>query len=153
MIEIDPPTKRTKESARAAEFATLVGEALQAFASDPAYAASILSDARFLKEIQPDLPVQAADWRRLWADRRNALKAAAASLRPEKKPTSKYRGVCGSWNSLRKPWRAAIGHEGRVLYLGSFATPEEAARAYDQAAVRLRGPHAKLNFPESSSDE
>uniref|UniRef100_A0A1J3IFN8 AP2/ERF domain-containing protein n=1 Tax=Noccaea caerulescens TaxID=107243 RepID=A0A1J3IFN8_NOCCA len=34
------------------------------------------------------------------------------------------------------------------LWLGSYSTPEAAARAYDTAVFYLRGPTAKLNFPE-----
>ncbi|EOA24874.1 hypothetical protein CARUB_v10018162mg [Capsella rubella] len=34
------------------------------------------------------------------------------------------------------------------LWLGSYSTPEAAARAYDTAVFYLRGPTARLNFPE-----
>lgn len=54
-----------------------------------------------------------------------------------------YRGVC----QARRRWKAEI-RAGRVrLRLGSFPTPEDAARAYDLAAVRAFGEFAVLNFP------
>lgn len=34
-------------------------------------------------------------------------------------------------------------------YIGSYATPEEAARAYDKKALELWGDRAVLNFPEN----
>ena len=38
--------------------------------------------------------------------------------------------------------------QGARLWLGTFETAEEAARAYDRSAFSMRGPLAILNFPD-----
>jgi hypothetical protein len=57
---------------------------------------------------------------------------------------SRYKGVSRD----RKRWCAYINRDGRREWLGNFATEEAAAQAYDQAARRLHGDMARLNFPD-----
>lgn len=62
-----------------------------------------------------------------------------------------FKGVNLKKDKLRvKPWVAMIRHESKIHNLGYFYTPEEAARAYDAAAIRLFGDTATLNFPVKS---
>ena len=44
-------------------------------------------------------------------------------------------------------WQAAITVAGKYFYLGLHSTPEDAARAYDVAAVAAFGEYARPNFP------
>lgn len=61
-----------------------------------------------------------------------------------KNNTSGFRGVS---LAERGRWAAAITHSGKYRFLGTFDTAEEAARAFDAAALELRGRSAELNFP------
>ncbi|PWZ55649.1 Ethylene-responsive transcription factor WRI1 [Zea mays] len=59
---------------------------------------------------------------------------------------SKYRGVARHHHNGR--WEARIGRVlgNKYLYLGTYATQEEAAVAYDMAAIEHRGFNAVTNF-------
>ncbi|XP_019193806.1 PREDICTED: AP2-like ethylene-responsive transcription factor PLT2 isoform X2 [Ipomoea nil] len=63
-----------------------------------------------------------------------------------------YRGVTRHHQHGR--WQARIGRVAgnKDLYLGTFSTQEEAAEAYDIAAIRFRGLNAVTNFEISRYD-
>lgn len=50
--------------------------------------------------------------------------------------------------SRKKPWLARIAMDGKDRYLGVYATPKEAAIAYDRGARELFGEFAFTNFSE-----
>jgi hypothetical protein len=64
-----------------------------------------------------------------------------------KQQSSRYRGVC--WDKANPSWSVQLTdpQTKRSQRIGSYASEEDAARAYDYAAVQAHGPGAKRNFP------
>jgi len=58
---------------------------------------------------------------------------------------SGYRGV--HWNKEMKKWESSISVNGVGIRIGFFANKEDAARAYDTAAILHFGEFAIPNFP------
>jgi len=56
-------------------------------------------------------------------------------------------------NEWSRPWQAYINYDKKRHYLGTFATAEEAARAYNLKAKELHGEFARLNFPNEKNTE
>jgi hypothetical protein len=80
-----------------------------------------------------------------WCNLRLATRSqnsANVALRPNS--TSGFIGV--TFDKARDKWRAQIRIAGRKVNLGRFASAEEAARAYDAAALKEFGEFAELNF-------
>lgn len=56
---------------------------------------------------------------------------------------SGYKGVRLEYGK----WRAQIKVNGKRVHLGMFAEKMDAAKAYDEAALKYHGEFARLNFP------
>jgi len=88
---------------------------------------------------------------------RNGLDNRKANLRPatvsqnlcnrtkrKTKSRSKYKGL--EWDKIQRKYKARIQLNNRKIYLGSFNSEIDAAKAYDKAARKYHGDFATPNF-------
>lgn len=92
-----------------------------------------LHQEKSLDRIDPDKGYEPGNIR--WATKSEQL----WNLRPKKR---KYKGVFPEKNGS---FKAQIACKGKVYYLGLYSTQEDAALAYNKAAVSLHGSFSHLN--------
>jgi hypothetical protein len=99
---------------------------------------------RFLLNAPAHLRVDHIDGNGLNCTRQNMRFATQSqnSKNRKKKGAASYKGIYPYGNK----WGAQICSNYHHIYLGLFATPEDAAHAYDTAALKYFGEFARLNF-------
>lgn len=107
--------------------------------------------ARLHREIAGAAPKQLIDHRNgdLCDCRRANLRECshAQNMRNAKRRADSRWPYKGVFLRPKSRWGARIKFERRLISLGSHDTAEAAARAYDEAARRLHGEFARVNFP------
>ena len=58
--------------------------------------------------------------------------------------TSKYKGV--NWSKQNQRWLCRLKVKRKTVYLGYYDTEEEAAKVYNEAAIKYFGEFARLNI-------
>jgi hypothetical protein len=122
----------------------------------PRGARKTVAMARLIMNAGPGLVVDHRDGNTL-DNRRANLRLATnaqnvANQRRARPAASGFKGVRHRHHwKLKKPWCAEIDANGKHIHLGYFATAEEAAAAYDRAAVEHFGEFASTNAPAASA--
>ena len=73
------------------------------------------------------------------------------NTRSSKKSTSKFKGV--SWATSKHKWRAVIMVNRKQIFIGYFINEQDAANAYDTAAIKYFGELACLNSKGAVRDD
>lgn len=86
-------------------------------------------------------------------NRKNNLRPATHSQnqknRKKQKSKSGFKGISLDKRYTNKKWRVYINSNGKRINCGGYATQEDAARIYDEAAKKYHGDFAALNFPST----
>jgi len=122
------------------------------------YAYCLLRDGRFAKVFMHQFltgwpKTDHEDHDGLNNQRSNLREATTAQNNHNQRPriagSSRYKGV--TWHRQVGKWQATIKLNGKCHYLGVFLSEEEAARAYNEAALNAYGSYAYLNQIEAGA--
>ena len=70
---------------------------------------------------------------------------SSETQQPGLRPSSGFFGVYADLSANHKRWTAQIAYDGKLHWIGSFHTKQQAALAYDRAA-RQYAPSTPLNY-------
>jgi AP2-like factor (ANT lineage) len=84
-----------------------------------------------------------------------AISELPATAGEERKQRSSSRYIGVYWNKANSSWVVQLTdpQTKRRRFIGSFASEEDAARAYDYVTVQAHGPGVKRNFPGEAISE
>lgn len=106
-------------------------------------------------KVEKEIMVDHIDTNPLNCQRDNLRPATRAENNQNRKSfknsSSMFKGV--GYDKGKKKWRAQIGVNKRLFFIGYFDDMEEAAHNYDWHAKRMHKEFALLNFPDFSYDD